>query len=93
MNDETQNTATAFFAVLVGWLVIVAGIAFIVNVQAATYALAGSLGLLAIGRAVLPQRFVPRVRSTVIDVVTLLAFAAALTYFAQWGDAAAIVPV
>ncbi|MFY9262131.1 MAG: DUF3017 domain-containing protein [Arcanobacterium sp.] len=88
--SEHRVPSNRYFLVLLGWLAFIGVLAFTVGVQPAMYTLAGSLAVLALIRLAVPNADIPFIRSRAFDVLTLLAFAVILGYFANWGDTPAL---
>ena len=74
-----------FYVALLAWVAGVTVVAYVVDVQLATYTLVAGMILLAILRIFASPRVVPHVRATWFDVASLLAAAAVLIYLAPWG--------
>lgn len=78
---------TIVYGVMLIWIGAVIGIAFIVDVQTAAYALALSLLVSALARLALPNGAIPRVRSKIHDAGIATIFAVLLLALGRWGNA------
>lgn len=74
------------YAALLVWLGIVVAIGYMVDVRTASYALAGSLLVLALARLVLPTGAILRIRSKAHDAGIATIFAVLLVALARWGN-------
>ncbi|MDP9801445.1 hypothetical protein J2S49_001521 [Arcanobacterium wilhelmae] len=84
--NNYQLPPLGYYVVLIAWLVVAIGTAFLVNVGWAADVLATGFVAHALARVILPAGTVPQVRSKLVDVAWCLAFAGAITFFASFGN-------
>ena len=89
---ETKDAGRKFpptivYGAMLIWIGVVIGIALIVDVKTAAYALALSLLVSALARLALPDGAIPRVRSKIHDAGIATIFAALLVALGRWGNA------
>ncbi|MFP7696544.1 DUF3017 domain-containing protein [Trueperella sp. LYQ143] len=75
-----------YYAVLLGWVVVLILIAVQWGAATASIALAMTMVVLAVLRIILPDGYIPRIRRRSLDATMYLGFAVILLILAHWGN-------